>query len=124
MSERLRSIVESMATRPGDDVLEIGCGHGVAAAMICEKLATGRLVAIDRSRKMIDASVRRNGKYIEAGIAEFRVADVLDYDPGPRRFDRILAVRVGLFHRGRGSRGGTSPYSEMAQARRKDAPRV
>jgi len=113
-----------MATRPGDDVLEIGCGHGVAAAMICEKLATGRLVAIDRSRKMIDASVRRNGKYIEAGIAEFRVADVLDYDPGPRRFDRILAVRVGLFHRGRGSRGGTSPYPETAQARRKDVPRV
>jgi hypothetical protein len=32
-------------------------------------------------------------------VAEFHVADVVDFDPGRRKFDKIFAVRVGLFHR-------------------------
>ena len=55
MSERLRLIVEAMRVQPDDEILEIGCGHGVAATFICEKLRGGRLLAIDRSKKMIDA---------------------------------------------------------------------
>ena len=100
MSERLRTIVEAMKIRPGDRILEIGCGHGLAATYICEKLKTGRLVAIDRSKKMIDAAIRRNRQYVDSGTAEFHHADVLNFDPGPIRFDKILAVRVALFHRG------------------------
>ena len=99
MSERLRSIVNGMKIRPGDRVLEIGCGHGVAASYICDQLDGGHLVAIDRSKKMIDAAIRRNKHHVDAGKAEFYVADAVSFDPGQRRFDKILAVRVGLFHR-------------------------
>jgi hypothetical protein len=48
---------------------------------------------------MIEAARRRNAAYVEAGTAEFLVADLEDLDLGDRRFDRIFAVRVGLFHR-------------------------
>lgn len=48
---------------------------------------------------MIEAAKRRNTAHIEAGRAEFLVADLEDLDLGERRFDRIFAVRVGLFHR-------------------------
>lgn len=99
MSERLKSIVEEMRVQPDDVVLEIGCGHGVAATYVCERLRGGRLVAIDRSKKMIAAAVRRNTEYIASGKAEFHVADFLNFDPGVRKFDKILAVRVGLLHR-------------------------
>jgi cyclopropane fatty-acyl-phospholipid synthase-like methyltransferase len=99
VSERLREIVEAMRVQPDDEILEIGCGHGVAATFICQKLRGGRLLAIDRSKKMIDAAVRRNKKYLEAGKADFRLADVMKFDPGSQRFDKILAVRVGLLHR-------------------------
>jgi ubiquinone/menaquinone biosynthesis C-methylase UbiE len=99
MSERLRRIVADLGVRPDDRVLEIGCGHGVAATFVCERLERGRLTAIDRSPKMIEAARRRNAAYVEAGKAEFLVATLEDLDLGDRRFDVIFAVRVGLFHR-------------------------
>jgi ubiquinone/menaquinone biosynthesis C-methylase UbiE len=99
MSERLRAIVEELGIRRDDRVLEIGCGHGVAATFVCERLNGGRLTAIDRSPKMIAAAARRNSAHVEAGTAEFLVATLEDLDLGERRFDKIFAVRVGLFHR-------------------------
>ncbi len=99
MSERLRSVVEQLDIRPDDRVLEIGCGHGVAATLVCERLEEGHLTAVDRSAKMIETAMRRNAAYIESGKAEFLVATLEDLDLGDRRFDKIFAVRVGLFHR-------------------------
>jgi ubiquinone/menaquinone biosynthesis C-methylase UbiE len=100
VSERLRSVVERLGLRPDDRVFEIGCGHGVAAMLVCERLERGSLTAVDRSAKMIEAATRRNAAYVEAGKAEFLVADLEDFDLlGDRRFDKIFAVRVGLFHR-------------------------
>lgn len=99
MSERLRSVVEQLDIRPDERVLEIGCGHGVAATLVCERLEDGHLTAVDRSAKMIQAATCRNAAYVEAGRAEFLVASLEDLDLGDRRFDKIFAVRVGLFHR-------------------------
>ena len=97
MSERLRAVVDGLGLRPGDRVLEIGCGHGVAATMVLE--AGARLTAVDRSAKMIEAAVKRNAAFVEAGTAEFLVGFLETLDLGERRFDTIFAVRVGLFHR-------------------------
>lgn len=99
MSNRLQKIVEQLDIRPGDRVLEIGCGHGVAATYVCERLEGGHLTAVDRSRKMIEAATRRNKHFIEVGKAAFQVAHLENLDLGHRRFDKIFAVRVGLFHR-------------------------
>jgi ubiquinone/menaquinone biosynthesis C-methylase UbiE len=99
LSGRLEAIVDQLGIRPNERVLEIGCGHGVAATMVCERLDRGRLTAIDRSPKMIEAAARRNAAYVEAGKAEFLVAALEDVDLGDRRFELIFAVRVGLFHR-------------------------
>jgi ubiquinone/menaquinone biosynthesis C-methylase UbiE len=78
-------MVDRLDVQPGDRVLEIG--HG------------GRLTAIDRSPKMIDAAARRNAAYVEAGIAEFLVMELENMNLGTRRFDKAFAARVRLFHR-------------------------
>jgi ubiquinone/menaquinone biosynthesis C-methylase UbiE len=99
VSERLRRVVEGLGVRPGDRVLEIGCGHGVAATFVCERLDGGRLTVIDRSPKMIAAAASRNAEHVAAGRAEFLVMRLEELDLGDRRFDIAFAVRVGLFHR-------------------------
>jgi cyclopropane fatty-acyl-phospholipid synthase-like methyltransferase len=99
VSERLRAVVDRLGLDGGERVLEIGCGHGVAASYVCERLAAGRYLGVDRSRKMSDAARRRNAEHLEAGRAEFLTAKLEDIDLGERRFDVIFAVRVGLFHR-------------------------
>ena len=99
MSDRLLRIVEDLGLRPSDRVLEIGCGHGVAAALVCERLDGGVYTAIDRSRKMVEAARRRNAEHVAAGRAEFLVMALEALELGERRFDVIFAARVGLFHR-------------------------
>jgi ubiquinone/menaquinone biosynthesis C-methylase UbiE len=99
MSDRLRAVVEGLDIQPDDRVLEIGCGHGVAASFVCERLIGGHLTGVDRSAKMVEAAARRNVAYVDAGKADFVVATLEELDFGDRRFDKIFAVRVGLFHR-------------------------
>ena len=99
MNGRIEAAVERLNLRPRDVVLEIGCGHGLAVDLICRRLQGGKVVAIDRSPKMIAAAKRRNRVHVKAGLAEFHAVDLEQYDPKGQRFDAILALRIGLFHR-------------------------
>jgi ubiquinone/menaquinone biosynthesis C-methylase UbiE len=93
MSERLRRSVDRMSIRPNDRVVEIGCGHGVAATFVCEVLEAGRLTGVDRSRKMIEAATRRNAEHIQRAGAKFICADFENLDLGSRRFEDLRDSR-------------------------------
>lgn len=97
MTDRIGRFVEAMDIGPRDRVLEIGCGHGVAASLVCERLDGGSYVAVDRSPKMIAAAARRNAAFVNAGRARFLVAALESLDLGEQRFDKVFAMRVRLF---------------------------
>ena len=63
--------VELMDPQPGDNILEIGCGPGHGAELICQRLSTGKLFAIDRSESGVDRTRRRNQRYVDAGVGLF-----------------------------------------------------
>ncbi len=96
-AQRLARVVESLGLDPADRVLEIGCGHGVAASLVCERLDGGSYTAIDRSEPMIAMATRRNQAYVDSGTAVFVVAHLEQAGLGERRFDKVFSVRVGLF---------------------------
>lgn len=97
IAERLAWAVETMQVQPDDRVLEIGCGAGVAVGLVCERLGAGRITAIDRSKAMTALASRRNREHVASGKAVIRTAVLHQLDAGGERFDRILAVNVGLF---------------------------
>ena len=96
--ERLTRAVEALDVQPEDRILEIGCGRGVAAALICSCLRGGHLVAFDRSATAVAAAVARAADCVAAGTAEFRTGALEDTDPATLgSFDKVLAVNVNLF---------------------------
>jgi SAM-dependent methyltransferase len=93
-SPRLAWAVDLLDVRPSDRVLEVGCGHGVAASLVCERLDGGRLTAIDRSAKMIDMAKRRNEEHVAAGRAVFETVEMERASFGEERFDKVFGVHV------------------------------
>jgi trans-aconitate methyltransferase len=95
--ERIRWAVELLDVQPDDVVLEIGCGGGVAVALICDRLADGHILAIDRSPTMIERAQRRNSGCVAAGRASFRVAPLESAELDEAAFSTIFAINVNLF---------------------------
>lgn len=98
--QRLSRAVELLGVAPGQRILEIGCGPGVAAALICERLsgdAGGQLTAIDRSETAIARASRRNAGHVAAGTVAFHRTDLAALALDGARFDTVFAVNVNLF---------------------------
>src|SRR5687767_9569887 len=96
-SERFVWAVDTLEVRPADRLLEVGCGHGVAVSLVCERLTTGTITAIDRSPKMIEMATRRNREHVDAGRAVLQAVALEEADLGDRRFDKVFAFNVAPF---------------------------
>jgi SAM-dependent methyltransferase len=96
-SERFVWAVDTLEVRATDRLLEVGCGHGVAVSLVCERLTTGTITAIDRSPKMIELATRRNREHVDAGRAVLEAVALEDAELGDRRFDKVFAFNVAPF---------------------------
>jgi trans-aconitate methyltransferase len=94
---RIRWAVELMDVQPADQILEIGCGPGAGAELICARLETGRLFAIDRSESGVDRTKRRNHHYVESGRLTVRQIDLATLRVPVKKLDKVFAFNVNLF---------------------------
>jgi cyclopropane fatty-acyl-phospholipid synthase-like methyltransferase len=99
-SARQAWAVEQLDVQPRDRVLELGCGHGVAVSLICERLAGGMVVGVDRSPKMTAAATERNAEHVKDGRARIVTASLQDADLGDATFDKVLALHFPPLDRG------------------------
>lgn len=97
ISPRLAAIVEALPLRPGMRVLEIGCGPGVAARAVLERIGDGRVLGIDRSAKAISQALAGSRTELASGNLEFRCVSAEDFvlGRGEQPYDVAFAVRVG-----------------------------
>jgi ubiquinone/menaquinone biosynthesis C-methylase UbiE len=85
-------------------LVEIGCGQGVAVSLVCDKLESGNILAIDHSEKMIAMAQKRNAAHVKSGKASFQTVSLAGADFGEVKFDKIFAIRVGIFAFGQPAR--------------------
>jgi demethylmenaquinone methyltransferase/2-methoxy-6-polyprenyl-1,4-benzoquinol methylase len=99
-----RLVVEALALRPGDTVVEIGCGTGLNFAPLQKAVGgTGRIIGVDISEAMLDRAKRRvrdagwnNIELVCSSAADYEfpqdvggilATGVLNYEPA---YDRVI----------------------------------
>ena len=84
MTARLSQQAKLLALKPGQSLLEVGCGTGKTTAWLAAQVAPGRVTAIDFAPAMI---AKANAKGIDA---DFACLDVCRDRLGCGRYDVIL----------------------------------
>ncbi|HYH31975.1 MAG TPA: class I SAM-dependent methyltransferase [Pseudonocardia sp.] len=95
--DRVRWAVELLDPGAPERILEVGCGPGVAAALVCPRLSTGRMLATDRSALAVDRTSRRNTEHVAAGRLEVLRSALDALTAPPASFDQAFAINVNLF---------------------------
>jgi SAM-dependent methyltransferase len=108
--ERYHWAARLLDVGPNDHILEIGCGRGQMIGLICERLVSGRVTAIDRSGTMVDAARRSSEPYIASGKAVILFQELLDATLPPASFDKIFLFNINAFW--------MDPVAELAKVRR------
>jgi ubiquinone/menaquinone biosynthesis C-methylase UbiE len=90
--QRNRWVVELLAVRPADRVLEVGFGPGLAIAELARRATRGHVYGVDRSEVMVRQASRRNRAGIRAGRVELLHAPVDRLPSYDEPLDVILAV--------------------------------
>jgi SAM-dependent methyltransferase len=108
-SRTTRRLLELAAARRGERVVDIGCGAGVATALLAERVgSTGRVVGIDVSPELIAMARERGSR------ARFVVADAAAHRFAPHSIDLAVSEFGVTFFR--------EPVQAFARFRRALAP--
>jgi cyclopropane fatty-acyl-phospholipid synthase-like methyltransferase len=97
---RIRVAVDVVDPAPDARVLEIGCGPGVAMALLCERLVDGHITGLDRSATAIERAKKRLARHLDAGRADLQHRDLAAFHGDGRPYDVVFAVDVNAFWTG------------------------
>lgn len=96
MPDRISWALDLLDVQPTDHVLEVGCGTGVALALVADRLDGGTVLGIDRSATATaKASVRL--AEVPADRWSLQQTDLAGLEVEPASFDRAFAVNVNVF---------------------------
>jgi SAM-dependent methyltransferase len=98
-SNRRRNVwvVSLLDVQPGDRVLEIGFGPGLAIRELSRIAREGHVCGIDHSDVMLRQASRRNARGIRRGVVDLRLGSVEALPALDAPFEKILAVNAMLF---------------------------
>ena len=88
---KVRRVLEQVRVRPGDRVLEIGCGWGALAEMATASFGA-HLTGVTLSTEQLAFAQERMQRLGVAGRADLRLQDYRDIDDAP--FDAICSVEM------------------------------
>ncbi len=86
-----------LGVRPGDRILEIGCGPGVALKACAEQAKLGVVVGVDHSQAMLAQAARRNRRAIARGRVQLQLGGLDLVSTLGGAFDKVFLVNVVQF---------------------------
>lgn len=97
--ERVRWAVDRLELLPDARLLEVGCGGGLAVALVAERLGRGSVTGIDRSATQVCHARTLNAETIAAGRAriEHVALEAASEVLGERAFGAVFAINVNEF---------------------------
>jgi SAM-dependent methyltransferase len=91
-NERIRWTLGLLDIQPGDRILEIGFGPGVAIAQASALAADGFVAGIDHSEVMVRQAARRNGEALRHGRVALRLGSAMNLPTFDQPFDKIFTI--------------------------------
>lgn len=86
-----------MDIRPGDKVLELGCGPGVALTALLANVGNGQVVGSDPSQIMLKQARARNSKAVRQKRLDLQLGTLDDLPKSVGSYDKICSVNVVQF---------------------------
>jgi ubiquinone/menaquinone biosynthesis C-methylase UbiE len=92
-----RWIVDLLAPRPDDRILDVGCGPGVSLALIAERVTDGVVCGIDPSPTMLRQAGERISNLGQTGAVQLREgsAEAIPYPDG--QFTGVCSLHTMYF---------------------------
>ncbi len=90
-----RGLVDELAVRPGERVLDLGCGRGAALLPLAEAVgATGQALGLDLAPRMVELASRTVSRLPQARV---RIGDASEPRLPPESFEVIASSLVLFF---------------------------
>ena len=97
-TSRSQWVLQLLAAKPGEQILEVGFGSGVDVARILRGVAPGgKVMGIDLSDVMVRMARRRNRRAVTEGRAVLTEASVEDLPFADDQFDAVYSVNCAQF---------------------------
>lgn len=101
MNQRHRGLTEwgfsQIKWNKRDDVLDVGCGGGMAINLASESVTEGHLFGIDLSPLSIATAKKTNEELVAAGRMSFEVASVDELPFKDRSMDKVISIESFYF---------------------------
>jgi ubiquinone/menaquinone biosynthesis C-methylase UbiE len=92
-----RRVLEVLEAKPGERILELGCGHGRSLRRIADAVAPACAVGVDPSPVMCGVARRHNRRAIDAGRARVGPGDSRHIPEPDASFDKVFSVHTLYF---------------------------
>ena len=110
--QRNRWAISLLQLRPGDRVLEVGFGPGMAIREMSRAVTAGMIWGLDHSPVMVRQASRRNAQAIAAGSVKLLAGSVSEIPSSIGPLDKVLSVNSYQFWEDPGSAAGAL-YARM-----------